>query len=58
MWPKTIIVDGLPLFKSFIVSFQDDEGKTGPFLDEIKKFMKEEKERYVSEIKTQLDNKR
>jgi len=36
---------------------EDDEGKTGPFLDEIKKFMKEEKDRYVSDIKSHLDSK-
>lgn len=30
---------------------EDDEGKTGEFLNEVKKFVKEEKERYVSDIK-------
>jgi len=30
---------------------EDDEGKTGEFLNEVKKFVKEEKERYVDDIK-------
>lgn len=36
---------------------EDDEGKTGPFLDEVKKFIREEKEQYVAEIKDNLENK-
>ncbi|KAK7114786.1 translin-associated factor X-interacting protein 1-like [Littorina saxatilis] len=33
---------------------EDDEGKTGLFLDEVKKFAKRQKAAYVSEIKEQL----
>ncbi|KAL5022681.1 hypothetical protein ScPMuIL_001836 [Solemya velum] len=34
---------------------EDDEGQTGPFLDEVKKWLKHEKVSYVEEIKTQLE---
>ncbi|CAG5134361.1 unnamed protein product [Candidula unifasciata] len=30
---------------------EDDEGKTGPFLDEVKKFLKTQKETYINDIK-------
>ncbi|KAK7483032.1 hypothetical protein BaRGS_00025695 [Batillaria attramentaria] len=33
---------------------EDDEGKTGPFLDEVKKWAKQQKEAYITEIKEQL----
>nr|KAG5696599.1 hypothetical protein BaRGS_034060 [Batillaria attramentaria] len=37
---------------------QDDEGKTGPFLDEVKKWAKQQKEAYIAEIKEQLGDTR
>lgn len=33
---------------------EDDEGRTGPFLDEVRKWMKQEKLNYVEDIKLQL----
>ncbi|KAK3085940.1 hypothetical protein FSP39_011055 [Pinctada imbricata] len=35
---------------------EDDEGKTGPFLDEVREYMKQEKIKYTEEIKQQLDS--
>ena len=40
------------------VCVKDDEGKTGPFLDEIKKWVQQQKEQYVAEIKEQLGDTR
>ncbi|XP_005105955.1 translin-associated factor X-interacting protein 1 [Aplysia californica] len=34
---------------------EDDEGKTGPFLDEIKKFLRVQKDLYVADIKEKLE---
>lgn len=33
---------------------EDDEGRTGPFLDEVRKWMKQDKMNYVEDIKQQL----
>ena len=40
------------------VCVKDDEGKTGPFLDEIKKWFQQQKEQYIAEIKEQLGETR
>ena len=37
--------------------FQDDEGRTGPFLDEVRKWDLQQRHKYVDEIKAQLDTK-
>ena len=35
---------------------QDDEGKTGPFLDELRGQFKNEKMAYVEDVKQELEN--
>ncbi|KAK0048078.1 translin-associated factor X-interacting protein 1 [Biomphalaria pfeifferi] len=48
------ITDEMPLdYKSLFT--EDDEGKTGPFLDEVKTFLKTKKEQYINDIKEQLE---
>ncbi|KAH9502680.1 Translin-associated factor X-interacting protein 1 [Bulinus truncatus] len=48
------VTDEMPLdYKSLFT--EDDEGKTGPFLDEVKTFLKSKKEQYIHEIKEQLE---
>lgn len=46
--PEVLELDYKDLFT------EDDEGKTGPFLDEVKKFVKQQREAYVADIKEQL----
>ena len=46
------------LFLWLCVCVKDDEGKTGPFLDEIKKWFQQQKEQYIAEIKEQLGDTR
>ena len=36
--------------------FQDDEGRTGPFLEEVKKWETKERMKYVDDIKAQLQD--
>ncbi|XP_076449888.1 translin-associated factor X-interacting protein 1-like isoform X1 [Babylonia areolata] len=35
---------------------EDDEGRTGPFLDEVKTWLKQQKDQYMQEIKDQLED--
>lgn len=37
---------------------QDDEGKTGPFLTEVKKWLEAQKAAYIKEIKEALQDTR
>jgi len=38
----------------FSSHLQDDEGRTGPFLDEVRKWHKQERMTFVDEIKEKL----
>ncbi|CAL1533624.1 unnamed protein product [Lymnaea stagnalis] len=47
------ITDEMPVdYKSLFT--EDDEGKTGPFLEEVKAFLKSKKESYINDVKEQL----
>ncbi|XP_059164929.1 translin-associated factor X-interacting protein 1-like [Physella acuta] len=49
------ISDEVPIeYKSLFM--EDDEGKTGPFLEEVKKFQQARKDEYLNDIKEQLGN--
>jgi len=37
-----------------ISTWQDDEGRTGPFLDEVRKWDNQQRQVYVEEIKSKL----
>lgn len=45
---------GAPMFDYKNLFTEDDEGKTGPFLNEVKKWFQQQKKQYVDEIKEQL----